>query len=54
MSYHDVLERTGRHAESLALVQRCYKRFTDSLEQPDLVRARTMLEEAGEREGAAR
>jgi class 3 adenylate cyclase/tetratricopeptide (TPR) repeat protein len=54
MSYHDVLQRTGRHAESLALVQRCYERFTDSLDQPDLVRARTMLEEAGERAAAAR
>jgi class 3 adenylate cyclase/tetratricopeptide (TPR) repeat protein len=53
ISYHEVLERTGRHSESLALIQRCYERFTDSLSQPDLVRARTMLEEAGERETAA-
>jgi tetratricopeptide (TPR) repeat protein len=54
ISYHDVLERTGRHGESLALVRRCYERFSDSLSQPDLVRARTMLDEAGDREAAAR
>ncbi len=53
LSYHEVLERTGRRDESLALVQRCYEQFSDSFSQPDLVRARTMLEEAGEREPAA-
>jgi class 3 adenylate cyclase/tetratricopeptide (TPR) repeat protein len=54
ISYHDLLERTGRGDESLALLQGCYERFSDSFTQPDLVRARTMLEEAGEREAAAR
>jgi class 3 adenylate cyclase len=54
ISYHDVLVRTGRRGESLAFVRRCYERFSDSLSQPDLIRARTMLEEAGEREVAAR
>jgi tetratricopeptide (TPR) repeat protein len=53
LAYHEVLERTGRRDESLALVRRCYEQFSDSFLQPDLVRARTMLEEAGEREPAA-
>jgi class 3 adenylate cyclase/tetratricopeptide (TPR) repeat protein len=53
ISYHAVLARTGRHGESLALVRHCYDRFTDSLSQPDLVRARTLLAEAGDRQAAA-
>jgi class 3 adenylate cyclase/tetratricopeptide (TPR) repeat protein len=53
ISYHDVLERTGRRGESLALIERCYERFNTSLSQPDLLRARALLEEAGEREAAA-
>jgi tetratricopeptide (TPR) repeat protein len=44
LSYHALLERTGRCPEGLALVHRHYERFTDSFSQPDLVRARAMLE----------
>ena len=53
ISYHDVLERTGRGDEGVALLKRCYDEFDDSFSQPDLIRARTMLEAAGEREPAA-
>jgi class 3 adenylate cyclase/tetratricopeptide (TPR) repeat protein len=44
LSYHTLLERTGRCPEGHALVHRHYERFTDSFAQPDLLRARAMLE----------
>jgi tetratricopeptide (TPR) repeat protein len=44
LSYHTLLERTGRCAEGLARVHQHYERFTDSFSQPDLVRARALLE----------
>jgi len=46
LSYHTLLERTKRHAEGLALIRRYYERFTDSFSQPDLVRARALLNRA--------
>lgn len=54
LSYLVLLEQTGRRQEGLHLVQRHYERFDDSLSQPDLLRARSVLEEAGELERAAR
>jgi len=46
LAYHTLLERTNREAEGIARVRRCYERFTDSHSQPDLVRARALLERA--------
>ena len=46
VAYHALLERTQRAADGLALVRQCYARFTDSFSQPDLVRARALLEAA--------
>jgi tetratricopeptide (TPR) repeat protein len=46
LSYHTLLERTNRRDQGLALVRKCYERFTDSFSQPDLVRARGRLGEA--------
>jgi class 3 adenylate cyclase/tetratricopeptide (TPR) repeat protein len=46
LSYHTLLKRTKRHAEGLALIHHYYERFTDSFSQPDLVRARDLLNEA--------
>jgi tetratricopeptide (TPR) repeat protein len=46
LSYHTLLKRTKRHAEGLALIHQYYERFTDSFSQPDLVRARELLNEA--------
>jgi len=43
LSYHTLLERTKRDAEGLALVHSYYEKFTDSFSQPDLVRARELL-----------
>jgi class 3 adenylate cyclase/tetratricopeptide (TPR) repeat protein len=43
LSYHTLLDRTKRHADGLALIHRYYERFTDSFSQPDLVRARQLL-----------
>jgi class 3 adenylate cyclase/tetratricopeptide (TPR) repeat protein len=44
LSYHSLLECTKRRDEGLALVRQRYERFTDSFSQPDLVRARALLE----------
>ena len=46
LSYHTLLERSGRCAEGVALVRQHYERFTDSFSQPDLVSARALLEAA--------
>lgn len=54
LSYLVLLEQTGRRQEGLRLVRQHYERFDDSLSQPDLLRARSVLEEAGELERAAR
>ena len=45
LAYHRLLERTGRAHEGLAQVRARYERFTDSFDQPDLVRARALLDE---------
>jgi class 3 adenylate cyclase/tetratricopeptide (TPR) repeat protein len=52
LSYHDLLQRSDRRREGLALVRQHYERFADSLSQPDLVRARSVLEDAGQLETA--
>jgi tetratricopeptide (TPR) repeat protein len=46
LSYHSLLEQTERHAEGIGLVRRYYEQFTDSFSQPDLVRARALLDGA--------
>ena len=44
MARQPLFERTGRAAEGMALVRRCYERFSDSFDQPELRAARAMLE----------
>jgi tetratricopeptide (TPR) repeat protein len=48
MARQALFARTGRAAEGLALVRRCYERFSDSFDQPELRAARALLE-GGER-----
>jgi class 3 adenylate cyclase/tetratricopeptide (TPR) repeat protein len=43
LSYHALLERTERGTEGLALVRHRYEQFADSFAQPDLMRARSLL-----------
>jgi hypothetical protein len=54
LSYLDLLERIGRGGEAIALVRRLYRRFDEGFSQPDLVRARMVLEAAGQLERTAR
>ncbi len=44
LALHPLLERTGRGDEGLALVRRLHARFADSHAQPDLQRARALLD----------
>ena len=44
LSYYTLLESTKRRAKGLALVRQAYEQFTDSFAQPDLTRARALLE----------
>jgi len=46
LSYHTLLERTERRDEGIALVRERYERFEDSFAQPDLLRARALLQGA--------
>lgn len=46
LAYHTLLARTNRGSEGRELVRQCYERFTDSFSQPDLKRARELLERA--------
>ena len=46
LSYHTLLERTQRRAEGVVLVRNYYEQFTDSFAQPDLMRARALLDAA--------
>jgi class 3 adenylate cyclase/tetratricopeptide (TPR) repeat protein len=49
LSYQALLERTGRRAEGLALVQKHLDRFTEGHQHPDLVQARGLLVAAVDR-----
>jgi hypothetical protein len=44
LSYHTFLNRTDHRDRGIAMVRRKYARFTNSFSQPDLVRARALLE----------
>jgi len=51
LAYHTLLERTDRGDQGLELVRQRYDRFTDSFSQPDLARARALLEGTAHRHG---
>lgn len=46
LSWHALLLCRQRADEGLARVRQCFERFTDSFEQPDLLRARALLDAA--------
>src|SRR5262249_9021904 len=54
LSYLELLATVGRRDEGIRLVRQHYERFEEGLSQPDLVRARSVLEEAAALEGTAR
>jgi tetratricopeptide (TPR) repeat protein len=54
LSYLDLLGRTGRRDQGIRLVRQHFERFDEGLSQPDLVRAKSVLEEAGALERTAR
>jgi tetratricopeptide (TPR) repeat protein len=48
LAMYPLLAQTGRHEEGIERVRSRYERFEDSFDQPDLVRARTLLEESAQ------
>jgi class 3 adenylate cyclase/tetratricopeptide (TPR) repeat protein len=48
LAMYPLLARTGRHDEGIERVRSRYVRFENSFDQPDLVRARTLLEESAQ------